>query len=425
MYAMSHSILIVDDDPHIRQLLAFALGKAGLDDAEAGDGEAALAAVARDAPDLVVLDINMPRMDGLEVCRRMRAAATCRSSSSPRATTRSTGSWARARRRRLCGQAVQPARGGGAGQRHPGAAAARRAEPGAERPVGHGRLRLDPEGWRRAGTTRWSPLTVTEFGSCACSPPRRRRSSAATPSSTGCTARASPSPTAPIDSHVRNLRAKFAARGGGDVIETRAGIGYRLGPCLGGARVIRRAQGFAKRHWPRCGCAPSCSLTFLFVAALPGVGAVFLRVYENTLVRQTEAELVAQGAALAGADAAAWGRRATVPAGLDPQRPTHRPQCHADPARQPAPRRASRAARSARARVGRTRWRPIVARHQPHHAGLDPHARPRTAIVLLGRAMSAPTSAALPEVRRGPGRRDAAPCCAHAAIITPRYRSNG
>ena len=38
-----------------------------------------------------------------------------------------------------------------------------------------------------------------------------------------------------IDSHIRNLRAKFAAAGGGDLIETRAGIGYRIGPCLGDA----------------------------------------------------------------------------------------------------------------------------------------------------------------------------------------------
>jgi two-component system OmpR family response regulator len=38
-----------------------------------------------------------------------------------------------------------------------------------------------------------------------------------------------------IDSHVRNLRSKFAALGGHDVVETRAGVGYRLGPCLGPA----------------------------------------------------------------------------------------------------------------------------------------------------------------------------------------------
>jgi two-component system OmpR family response regulator len=73
MLPMQRSILIVDDDPHIRQLLAFALAKAGLATREAEDGEAALAAVAQQRPDLVVLDINMPRLDGLEVCRRLRA----------------------------------------------------------------------------------------------------------------------------------------------------------------------------------------------------------------------------------------------------------------------------------------------------------------------------------------------------------------
>src|SRR5204862_1542895 len=62
-------------DPHIRQLLVFALEKAGLRTREASDGEAALASVAETAPDLVVLDINMPKLDGLEVCRRLRATS--------------------------------------------------------------------------------------------------------------------------------------------------------------------------------------------------------------------------------------------------------------------------------------------------------------------------------------------------------------
>jgi two-component system OmpR family response regulator len=73
MAAMQRTILVVDDDPHIRQLLVFALTKAGLQAREAKDGEEAMAAVAAGAPDLVILDINMPRMDGLEVCRRLRA----------------------------------------------------------------------------------------------------------------------------------------------------------------------------------------------------------------------------------------------------------------------------------------------------------------------------------------------------------------
>ena len=70
---MPRTVLVVDDDPHIRQLLVFALGKAGLDTLEAEDGEAGLALAERHGPNLVILDINMPRMDGLEVCRRLRA----------------------------------------------------------------------------------------------------------------------------------------------------------------------------------------------------------------------------------------------------------------------------------------------------------------------------------------------------------------
>lgn len=67
-----------------------------------------------------------------------------------------------------------------------------------------------------------------------------------------------------------------------------------------------RVKAWAKRHWPRLRLRTILFATLFLVAALPGFGAVFLRVYENTLVRQTEAELVAQGAALAAAAAADW-----------------------------------------------------------------------------------------------------------------------
>src|SRR5438552_17054220 len=66
------TILVVDDDAHIRQVITFALAKAGFRTIEAADGQQALERFAREAPDLVILDIVMPELDGTEVCRRLR-----------------------------------------------------------------------------------------------------------------------------------------------------------------------------------------------------------------------------------------------------------------------------------------------------------------------------------------------------------------
>jgi len=69
------SVLIVDDDPFIRKLVATTLEDvAGFELAEAGDGAEAVAVASREPPEMVFLDIDMPELDGLEVCRRLRAA---------------------------------------------------------------------------------------------------------------------------------------------------------------------------------------------------------------------------------------------------------------------------------------------------------------------------------------------------------------
>ena len=70
--------------------------------------------------------------------------------------------------------------------------------------------------------------------------------------------------------------------------------------------MISQAKTWLKARWPRLRLRTVLFATLFVVAALPGFGAVGLRVYENTLVRQTEAELVAQGAALAATAAADW-----------------------------------------------------------------------------------------------------------------------
>ena len=65
-------ILVADDDAQIRDVVRIALTQAGLGVAEAGDGRAALAMTESLQPDLIILDIGMPEMDGLDVCRSLR-----------------------------------------------------------------------------------------------------------------------------------------------------------------------------------------------------------------------------------------------------------------------------------------------------------------------------------------------------------------
>jgi PleD family two-component response regulator len=68
----TYRILVVDDEPHIRQILKFTLEKAAYQVFCAADGEEALEKMAEVKPNLVLLDVMMPRMDGFEVCRKMR-----------------------------------------------------------------------------------------------------------------------------------------------------------------------------------------------------------------------------------------------------------------------------------------------------------------------------------------------------------------
>ncbi|HEY8764264.1 MAG TPA: response regulator transcription factor [Solirubrobacteraceae bacterium] len=67
-------VLVVDDEPAVRRALERALRLDSYDVELAGDGEEALDVQARDPADAVILDVAMPRLDGLEVCRRMRQA---------------------------------------------------------------------------------------------------------------------------------------------------------------------------------------------------------------------------------------------------------------------------------------------------------------------------------------------------------------
>jgi DNA-binding response OmpR family regulator len=67
-------ILIADDDPQAAELMEAYLSDQGYDLAIAGDGEQALKQIAEWSPDLVLLDVMMPRISGFEVCKRLRAS---------------------------------------------------------------------------------------------------------------------------------------------------------------------------------------------------------------------------------------------------------------------------------------------------------------------------------------------------------------
>ncbi|MCK9899288.1 hypothetical protein CC117_09365 [Parafrankia colletiae] len=69
---MPPRLLLVDDDDAIRDMVGTALRSAGFETTVAVDGRDALARLAEMTPDLIVLDVLMPGLDGLEVCRRLR-----------------------------------------------------------------------------------------------------------------------------------------------------------------------------------------------------------------------------------------------------------------------------------------------------------------------------------------------------------------
>ena len=70
------TVLVVDDDPHIRSVLGRGLRFEGYDVQLAADGPEALSLARATSPDLVVLDVMLPGMDGLDICRRLRRGLT-------------------------------------------------------------------------------------------------------------------------------------------------------------------------------------------------------------------------------------------------------------------------------------------------------------------------------------------------------------
>src|SRR5687767_14373865 len=77
-YATAGRILVVDDEPANVEVFRRLMTRLGYEVVTASNGKAALQSVARDRPDLVLLDVNMPDMDGFEVCRRLKGDTVTR-----------------------------------------------------------------------------------------------------------------------------------------------------------------------------------------------------------------------------------------------------------------------------------------------------------------------------------------------------------
>jgi two-component system OmpR family response regulator len=183
-----------------------------------------------------VLDINMPRMDGIEVCRRLRAQndvpilfLSSRDDEIDRVLGIELGADDYVTKpfspREVVARVMAILRR--VASRPPVVAEAAKS-------LRYGCLTLDADGWQASWSGQPVSLTVTEFGilrTLATMPSKVFSRDAIIDRLHGpgfaITDRT-------IDSHIRNLRGKFARLGAEDLIETRAGIGYRLGACGAG-----------------------------------------------------------------------------------------------------------------------------------------------------------------------------------------------
>jgi two-component system OmpR family response regulator len=230
---VTRHILVVDDDPHIREVICVALSKAGLSPIIARNGAEALTRFAAEQPALVILDIGMPEIDGLEVCRQIRKSSdvpilflSARDEEIDRVlgleiggddyvtkpfSPRELVARVNVRLRRAVAQGVASDDNG--------------------RPLSHGDFTIDPPAHRARLGGEDMALTAIEFdilktmlGRPSLVFTRDQIMAAAYRSNMQVSDRT-------IDSHIRNIRSKFAAKGCDSAVETVHGVGFRLGRC--------------------------------------------------------------------------------------------------------------------------------------------------------------------------------------------------
>jgi len=226
------NILVVDDDPHIMDVICFALEKAEHSYSTARDGKEALEKFAGYNPDLIVLDIGLPEMDGLEVCREVRKTSdipilflSARDDEIDRILGLEIGGddyvtkpfsprELMARINVILKRTTQKA-----------------AAPVEEGLLSKGNLSLDAEHRSVSFNGSGLNLTAIEFNILKTVLARPRMAftrdqimTAAWPDNIHVSERT-------IDSHIRNLRSKLSKAGCENAIDTVHGIGFRLGAC--------------------------------------------------------------------------------------------------------------------------------------------------------------------------------------------------
>ncbi|MFW2544624.1 response regulator transcription factor [Primorskyibacter sp. 2E107] len=219
-------ILLVDDDPRLRELVRMALERADYSVITARDGQSALTHAGREAPDLIVLDIGLPEMDGFEVCRRIRTTSdvpilflTARDDEVDRIVGLELGADDYVTKPFSPRELVARVRAilkrtQGAGQRSE---------------ARHGTVRLDRGAHRAWVGAAEIALTSTEFAlldHLVRHPGQVRSRRQLIAAHWGAN---SPVSDRTLDSHLRNLRRKLADAGAPEALETVHGVGMRLG----------------------------------------------------------------------------------------------------------------------------------------------------------------------------------------------------
>lgn len=226
---MAKTILVVDDDPHIRDVVVFAVEKAGMVASEASDGRQALEKAKAAQYDLIVLDINMPERDGLEVCKELRKTSevpvlflSSRDEEIDRVLGLELGADDYLTKPFSPRELVARVK-----------AILKRAQPPASKTpegVACGALKIDTVRHQAFWGGQAVDLTATEFSivyGMAQYPDRLFTRDQIMTMAHGANTYVS---DRTIDSHIRNIRRKFTEMGCDSLITTLRGVGYKLTP---------------------------------------------------------------------------------------------------------------------------------------------------------------------------------------------------